>query len=105
MNDNNPLNGTILTPDSASKREYTPRDLGDEQLAAMDHAEWLDGFSQSMATSSAVQMTPFRQGVITRLHWAAKYVKLIERNLKRQDAEIARLKEELHGRTDTPDGR
>jgi hypothetical protein len=88
MNDNENLkNGSLLTPSGNTKREYTPRDLNDAQLAQMNHAEWLEQFSTQMGTSSSVKMTPFRQGVITRLHWAGKYVKLLERSLKKQEAD------------------
>lgn len=106
MNDNEKLNGgTILTPANPSnKQQFTPRDLNEAQLASLDHADWLEGFSTMMATGTAVQMTPFRQGVVTRSHWAAKYIKLIERKMKQQEAEIIRLKEKLDGRTDPADG-
>jgi hypothetical protein len=90
MNDNEKLisplkNGSSLTP--SSKREYTPRDLNDAQLAQMNHAEWLEQFSTQMGTSTTVKMTPFRQGVITRLHWAAAYVRLLEKTVKKLDAQ------------------
>jgi len=90
MNDNEKLisplkNGSSLTP--SNKREYTPRDLNDAQLAQMNHAEWLEQFSTQMGTSTSVKMTPFRQGVVTRLHWAAAYVRLLEKTIKKLDAQ------------------
>lgn len=91
-NENLKNGSSALTPAGNTKREYTPRDLNDAQLAKMDHADWLEQFSVQMGTSTSVKMTPFRQGVITRLHWAGKYIRLLQKSLKAQEAEIERYK-------------
>jgi len=90
-------NGTILNGGNPLlKRQFTPRDIDDLQLARLNHAEWLEEFSQILGLTTGVKMTPKREGTITRLHWASKYVKLLEKTVKRLEEERrAAVKDEV----------
>ena len=50
---------------------FRPRDLDDAKLKGLNHGEWLEDFSRILALQTGVQMTPKREGTITRLHWAS----------------------------------
>jgi len=72
--------------------QFRPRDLTDEQLVAMDHAEWVESFAKIMAIPTKVEMTPRRLGVITRLQWAARFIRLLQTLVKKQEEELIGLK-------------
>jgi hypothetical protein len=84
------LNGTPPPP------ELRARQLTDAQLAQMNHVEWLEDFAKITLLPTRVPMTPRRLGVGTRLQWAAAYIRLLERTLKTQEAELAELRLQDH---------
>ena len=96
MNDDNaiknPRNAALNALRNSHHAGFRPRDLGDDKLKGMNHAEWLEDFSKILALQTGVQMTPKREGTITRLHWASLYVKLLEQQLRDADVEIQKLK-------------
>jgi len=95
---NDMINGTgRLPPRLPLAQAYKPRQLPEAQLRKMNHAEWLEMFSQILGLKTGVQMTAKREGTITRLYWASTYVKLLE-------DEIASLKLKLKEMEDD-DGR
>jgi len=102
MNDNT-VNGMGKLPPRPLNTYVSPhlklkiRDLPEEQLRKMNHAEWLEMFSQILGLKTGVEMTAKREGTITRLYWASAYVKLLE-------DEIASLKLKLKEMEDD-DGR
>jgi hypothetical protein len=87
------LPSRILRPGGKSvtrRRAYVPPEpsletLLDEKIA---HAKWLMEFSVILSIDTGVQMTPFRQGQVTRLHWASRYIEHLERR-------VAELEEKL----------
>jgi hypothetical protein len=79
---------------------FQPRSLDGEKLRGLNHAEWLEDFSQILALQTGVQMTPKREGTITRLHWAADYVKLLEQQVRDLEVEIKKLRSDAD-----PEGR
>lgn len=86
MNDNidlklDPESGRSDAPDFPHK----PGNLSEKSLCALNHAEWLRDFSKVLALNTGVQMSPGRQGIITRLYWAHQYVKLMQRRLEEKD--------------------
>ena len=86
---NDMINGTgKLPPRLPMAQVYKPRPLPEAQLRKMNHAEWLEMFSQILGLQTGVEMTAKREGTITRLYWASAYVKLLE-------DEIAALKLQL----------
>lgn len=88
MNDNMANGVGKLPPRLPLATAYKPRSLPEAQLRKMNHAEWLEMFSQILGLQTGVQMTAKREGTITRLYWASAYVKLLE-------DEIASLKLQL----------
>ena len=71
---------------------FRPRDLDEDKLKGLNHAEWLEDFSKILALQTGVTMTPKREGTITRLHWASLYVKLLEQQARDLEVEIKKLK-------------
>ena len=71
---------------------FRPRDLDDAKLKGLNHGEWLEDFSRILALQTGVQMTPKREGTITRLHWASLYVKLLEQQVRDLEVEVKKLK-------------
>jgi hypothetical protein len=71
---------------------FKPRSLDVEKLRGMNHGEWLEDFSRILALHTGVAMTPKREGTITRLHWAADYVKLLEQTNRDLEVEIKKLR-------------
>lgn len=78
----------IAGPLNNTKPAFKPRDLDDAKLRGMNHAEWLEDFSKILALHTGVAMTPKREGTITRLHWAADYVKLLEQTNRDLETEL-----------------
>lgn len=94
---NDMINGTgRLPPRLPLAQAYKPRPLPEAQLRKMNHAEWLEMFSQILGLKTGVEMTAKREGTITRLYWASTYVKLLE-------DEIASLKLQLKEAQDVDD--
>jgi hypothetical protein len=80
---------------SAQRSGFAPRDLDDDKLKGLNHAEWLEDFSKILALQTGVQMSPKREGTITRLHWASLYVRLLEQTVRDHEVEIQKLKKQL----------
>lgn len=94
INDNDIRNGSALGGPTL-KRQFTPRDLDLANLSKLNHVEWLEDFSKVLGLSTGVQMTPKREGIITRLHWAALWVKHLEKTLKQADEKVTQLEKKL----------
>lgn len=75
--------------------ELRARELSNEQLASLDHVEWLENFAKITLLPSKVPMTPRRLGVGTRLTWAARYIKLLQETTKAQEEEHIALTKRL----------
>lgn len=75
----------------SGRRAYTPMEPTFETLTGQNHAEWLHQFSQLLSLDTGVEMTPFRQGQITRLLWAARWVEYLEKQNDRLQRKIAKL--------------
>jgi hypothetical protein len=71
------------------------RKLNNEQLAQLNHVEWLKDFAKITLLPTRVPMTPRRLGVGTRLEWAADYITLLEDTVKKQELELIDLKRQL----------
>lgn len=71
----------IITPHGfvANRMSYRPPEPSQETLMKADHAEWLKNFTLHMALDTGVPMTAFRQGAITRLFWAYRYLEFLEK--------------------------
>ena len=69
----------IITPHgfATSRQSYKPPEPSQETLLKADHAEWLQSFAYHMSLDTGVPMTAFRQGAITRLWWAFRYMEFI----------------------------
>lgn len=76
-----------------------PKSLTDEQIRKLNHVEWIDGAVYALSLETGVQKTPFLLGMITRLTWLSRYVKLLE-----EENAVLRLKEKFndHGYTVGP---
>jgi len=94
INDNDLKNGTPLGGPTL-KRQFTPRDLDLANLSKLNHVEWLEDFSKVLGLSTGVQMTPKREGIITRLHWAALWVKHLEKTVKQASEKVTELEKKL----------
>lgn len=87
MTDKPPLNGAPLDgltgshikPAATVDAERVPDDV----LRRLNHADWLGQFAQvlNLKAPGSPPMTPMRQGAITRLELAAKYIRLLEKDL------------------------
>jgi len=78
----------VITPHgfAANRQAYKPQEPSVETLMRADHAEWLKSFSYHLSLETGVPMTAFRQGAITRLWWAFRYVLFIDqRNASLQE--------------------
>jgi septal ring factor EnvC (AmiA/AmiB activator) len=75
--------------------ELRAKEIDDEMLARMDHVDWLESFARITLLPSRVPMTPRRLGVGTRLEWAARYIKLLQATITRQEEELVALQKRL----------
>lgn len=75
----------ILMPGSKGmgrRRAFVPSNPTTDTLKKTEHAKWLEEFSVILSLDTGVEMTPFRQGQITRLHWASLYIEYLEKKNK-----------------------
>jgi hypothetical protein len=59
-----------------------------------DHAEWLRSFAYHMSLDTGVTMTAFRQGAITRLWWAFRYLEFIDKRNASLQERVVKLERE-----------
>jgi hypothetical protein len=87
----------IISPKGfvANRRAYTPPEPTQETLMGQDHGHWVEEFSAYMSLDTGVPMTPFRQGAITRLHWAARFIEFLEKRNTSLQERIAKLEREV----------
>jgi hypothetical protein len=52
--------------------------VSQEVLLKLDHVEWLENFAKVMRMQTGVEMTPMRQGVISRVNLAAEYIRYLK---------------------------
>lgn len=70
-----------------NKAAYTPPAPTEHNLTKTDHAQWLLEFAGYMSMATAVPMTDFRKGAITRLTWAAQYITYLKNKIERMQKE------------------
>jgi len=87
------LGSTILK--ATTPPDFRPRKLTPHQLAQLNHADWLETFARVVGLPTRVEMTPRRLGTMTRLQWAADYIKLLETTIKQQENDLVQLKARL----------
>ena len=73
------------------KRAYIPQEPTQETLMNAKHAEWLIEFSAYLALDTGMQMTVFRQGAITKLHWAGRYIEFIDKRNENLQARVVKM--------------
>lgn len=82
---------TLLTPQGklvANRPAYVPPAPRQSTLLSVDHAEWLTQFCACMSMDTGVPMTDFRKGAVTRLSWAAQYIKFLEKRNESLQAQL-----------------
>lgn len=81
MADQPTMNGPFPEVDPEPLR----REIPDDVLRRMNHAEWLRDFSKilGMRAPGSPPMTPMRQGAMQRLALAAQYIDLLKKDLWR----------------------
>jgi hypothetical protein len=87
----------IITPKGyvTSRVSYRPPEPTAETLMRADHAEWLKMFAQHMSLDTGVPMTPFRQGAITRLWWAFRFIEFLDKRNSSLQGQVAKLEHDL----------
>ena len=98
-NDNTPPKPPGLSPilmpgrnGAGRRRAFIPSDPTTDMLKKTEHAKWLEEFSVILSLDTGVEMTPFRQGQITRLHWASLYIQYLEKKNKQLKEAMDALK-------------
>jgi hypothetical protein len=87
----------IITPKGyvTSRVSYRPPEPTQETLMGADHAEWLKMFAQHMSLDTGVAMTPFRQGAITRLWWAFRFIEFLNKRNSSLQTQLAATERDL----------
>lgn len=75
------------TKEPSNDDRFKPLKVSDPDpalLRRMNHREWLDTFSVSLQIGRdrrRAPVTPFLEGAVTRLHYAALYIQLLQTDL------------------------